>query len=78
MYNVLLWNFSSSAVQVDLALTDAPGTLVVRPILFDAATPHSDENARLKPERPIEFKGDKSDLTVQLEPYGMRFWWIER
>jgi len=78
VYNVLIWNFSSSAVQVNLVLTDAPGTLIVRPILFDAATPHNDENSRLKPERPIELEPDKADLSVRLEPYGMRFWWIER
>ena len=78
VYNVLVWNFSPSAVQVNLTLTDAPGALVVRPILFDAATPHNDENSWLRPERPIEIKPDKPDLNVRLEPYGMRFWWIER
>ena len=44
----------------------------------EAATANNDENARLKSERPIDLTREKADLEVSLEPYGVRFWSIER
>lgn len=78
LYNVLLWNYSTSPARVRLTLADAPGNLTARPLVLDAATASNDENARLKSERPIDLMPEKADLEVPLEPYGVRFWSIER
>ncbi len=78
LYNVLIWNFSLSSVQVNLVLTNPPGNLLARPIVLDAATTGNDENSRLISESPVELERDKARLTVPLDPYGIRFWSIER
>jgi hypothetical protein len=78
LYNVLVWNYSTSPARVRLILADAPGNLTARPLVLDAATANNDENARLKVERPIDLTPDKTDLAAPLEPYGVRFWSIER
>jgi hypothetical protein len=78
LYNVLVWNYSASPARIRLTLADAPGNLTARPLVLDAATANNDENARLKVERPIDLTPEKADLDVPLEPYGVRFWSIER
>ena len=65
-------------MRVRLTLTDAPGKLVARPILLDAMTANSDENARLRSEQPVELAPDRATLAAPLEPYGVRFWSMER
>ena len=78
LYNVLAWNFSSSPARVNLAFANPPGSLLARPIALDAATTSSDENSRLRIESPVELKRDKASMEVQVDPYGIRFWSIER
>ncbi len=78
LYNVLVWNYSASSARVRLTLADAPGNLTARPIVLDAMTANNDENARLKPERPVDLAPGKADVEASLEPYGVRFWSIER
>jgi hypothetical protein len=78
LYNVLVWNYSTSPARIRLTLADAPGHLTARPVVLDAATANNDENARLKSERPIDLTREKADLEVSLEPYGVRFWSVER
>jgi hypothetical protein len=78
LYNVLIWNFSPSSVQVNLVLANPPGNLLARSIVLDAATTGNDENSRLISESPVELERDKARLTVPLDPYGVRFWSIER
>jgi len=78
LYNVLIWNFSSSPMKVNLAFSNAPGNLMARPIVLDATTADNDENSRLKSESPVELKRNKASLTVLMDPYGIRFWSIER
>jgi hypothetical protein len=78
LYNVLIWNFSPSSVQVNLVLANPPGNLLARPIVLDAATTGNDENSRLISESPVELERNKARLTVPLDPYGVRFWSIER
>jgi len=41
-------------------------------------TANNDENARLRSERPVDLTPEKAILDVPLEPYGVRFWSIER
>jgi len=78
LYNMLVWNFSSSPINVNLAFGNAPGNLKAMPIVLDATTANNDENSQLIFENPIELKRDKASLTVLMQPYGMRFWSIER
>jgi len=78
LYNVLIWNFSSLPVRVNLALSNPPSNLLARPIVLDAMAASSDENSHLVSESPVELKTDKASLRVLLGPYGVRFWSIER
>lgn len=78
LYNVLAWNFSSSPATVNIAFAGSAGSLLARPIVLDAASGSYDENSRLRIEGPVELKRDKASMEVQLEPYGIRFWSIER
>ena len=50
MHNLMLWNFSSSPVPLELSFKDLPGEVRIRHIVLDATTASSDENARLRPE----------------------------
>lgn len=77
LYNVLLWNFSSSPANVNLVFANPPFDLQVKPILLDALTASNDENARLKPEAPIELSRNKAAIDVTLDSYGVRFWTLE-
>ena len=77
-YNLLLWNFSSSPVQVEATFEDMPGNMTAKPVVLDAATPNNDEIARLKPERPFRLEADKPSFRIPFEPYGIRFWSFER
>jgi len=77
-YNVLVWNFSGSPVQTEIALKDVASSLTAKPLLLDAATPSNDEIARLKPERSFEVKADQPTIRTSLEPYGIRFWSFEQ
>ncbi len=78
LYNVLVWNYASTPVQVNIAIKDVSGALVARPIVLDATTANSDENARLRAERPVELASNQAEFRAVLEPYGVRFWSIER
>jgi hypothetical protein len=78
LYNVLLWNFSPSPAKVNIAFAGSAGSLLARPIVLDAAPGSYDENSRLRIESPVELKHDNASLDAQFEPYGIRFWSIER
>ena len=78
LYNVLVWNFSSSPARVKLGFADAASSLLARPIVLHAASGSSDENSRLTIERPVELGSGKTSTEVQFEPYGVRFWSVER
>ena len=77
LYNLLLWNFLESAAGVDLIFENPPGDLVAKPLVLDAATASSDENARQRPENPVTLKRDNAAIHVTLDPYGVRFWSLE-
>jgi hypothetical protein len=77
-YNLLLWNYSASPVQVEVAVEKAPGNLTAKPVVLDAATPSNDEIARLRPESSFPIRSDQPSFRVSLDPYGIRFWSLER
>ncbi len=78
LVNVLIWNFSSSSVQLNLVLSNPPGNLLARPIVLDATTANNDENCRLRSESPVELKREKASLSAVLDPYGVGFYAVER
>lgn len=78
LYSVLMWNYSTSPARVRLTLADAPSDLTARPLVLDAMTANNDENARLRSERPVDLTPEQAALDTSLEPYGVRFWSIER
>jgi xylan 1,4-beta-xylosidase len=77
-YNLLLWNFSASPVQVELTFENMPAGMTAKPIVLDAATSNNDEIARLRSEIPFQLKADQPTFKTPFEPYGVRFWSFER
>jgi hypothetical protein len=77
-YNLLLWNFSASPIQVELTLENMPGNMTAKPVVLDAATSSNDEISRLRPESSFQVKADQPTFRISFEPYGVRFWSFER
>jgi len=77
-YNLLLWNFSASPIQVELSFENMPGNMTAKPVVLDAATTSNDEIARLRPESSFQLKADQPSFRISFEPYGVRFWSFER
>jgi hypothetical protein len=78
LYNLLLWDFSESPARVELTLEGLRSDAVAKPLLLDAATASSDENLRLRPEKPIQLKQDQASVQITFDPYGVRFWSFEQ
>ena len=77
-FNLMLWNFSTAPVKVEIAFEDPPGRMWAKPIVLDALTAHDDEIARLRPEPPLAIDAEQPSLAVTLEPYQVRFWLLEQ
>lgn len=76
MQNLLLWNFSSKAAEVDLELKDLPGPKRTRHIVLDALAPSDDENMRLRPD-PFRTLPAGEHLKLTLEPWAVHYWSLE-
>jgi len=74
----MLWNFSTSAANVQIDLEDMPGRMAAKPIVLDAMTTNNDEIARLKPENAFSITVEKPQIQLTLEPYQIRFWSLEK
>ena len=77
-YNLLLWNFSASPIQVELTFENMPANMTAKPVVLDAATTSNDEISRLRPESSFQLKTDQPGFSIAFEPYGVRFWSFER
>jgi len=77
-YNLLLWNFSASPIEVELSFENMPASMTAKPVVLDTATSSNDEIARLRPESPFQLKADQPTFRISFEPYGVRFWSFER
>ena len=75
--SLLLWNFSASPANVELAIEDLPKDMLVRQLTLDALASSDDENARLRPEPPTNLKKGSHGLKAGLDPYGVKFWSFE-
>jgi hypothetical protein len=77
IYNVLVWNFSTSPREVKLTFSGLPKDLRMRHLTFDTQTASNDENLRLRPTGPVQVKKGEYRLASELEPYGMQLWSFE-
>jgi hypothetical protein len=78
VYNVLLWNYSTTPARVDLEIQGAPADLTLRQVVLDAAAPSDDENSRLRPVPSRELKRGDMRIQVDLGSYGIRFLALEK
>lgn len=76
-YQVMLWNFSTSPARLRVSLEGAPD-LILRQLSLDAAGAIDDENARLRPLPATRLRELRTPFPVELEPYGVVFWSLER
>jgi hypothetical protein len=77
MYNLLLWNFSSTPLQGELSLNDLPQDMRIRHLVLDAMSASADENSRLRPEPFAKLKKADGHISVPLEPYTVHYWSLE-
>jgi xylan 1,4-beta-xylosidase len=75
--NLVLWNFSTSPVTVELTLKGLVAESRVRHIILDAASPSADENSRLRPEPFSRLKKGEQQWDLKLEPYAVHYWYFE-
>jgi hypothetical protein len=78
IYSLLMWNFSADAVSVEVNPRDLPSMLVAKRRSLDAASPSSDENTRLRPLDDLTLKPGSGSVKIQLEPFGVEFWSLEK
>lgn len=77
MTNVLIWNFSTAPIELDLTFQDVAGKKRKRHIVLDAAAASDDEAARLRPDPFGDLPAGDSSQRVTLEPYAIHYWTIE-
>jgi hypothetical protein len=75
---VLLWNYSITPAQAELAIEGASSDLTLRQVFLDAATPNDDENARLRPLPSRALKRGDMRIKVDLPSYGITFLALEK
>lgn len=77
MFNVMLWNFSTNATEVEVTFADLPRDLRVRHLTLDAAAASNDENIRLRARAPMRVTKGQHSFRTAFEPYGVQFWMLE-
>ena len=77
MFNVMLWNFSTNTVQVEVTFANLPRDLRLRQLTLDAESASHDENLRLRPRPPVGVRRGDHKLNALFGPYGIQFWMLE-
>lgn len=77
MENLVLWNFSTNIVPVELSLLGMTKDLRSRHVILDAQTASNDENARLRPEPFVTLSKGDHNLERKFEPYAVHDWSFE-
>jgi len=77
MFNVMLWNFSTNASEVELTFADIPRDLRVRHLTLNSESGSNDENVRLRPNPPQQIKKGEHKVKAQFDPYGVQLWMFE-
>ncbi len=79
IYNVMLWNFSDKPARVELIVSNLGGEWRAKRVVLDSRSPNPEENARLHALDVIRLGGNNATAPIlELEPFGMTFWMIER
>jgi len=79
VYNLLVWNFSDRAARIELKLAGLSERWNAKRIVLNSQTPCQDENARLHALGPLPLPSTSGEPTaIELEPYGVSFWMVER
>ena len=79
LYNLLVWNFSPEPAHVSLALDHLPAGCKAQRIVLDSQSPNPEENTRLHMLPPLAIPlPENKPPVIDLEPFGMTFWMIER
>jgi xylan 1,4-beta-xylosidase len=76
-YNVLVWNFSKDAAQVQMTLNHIPQEMVLRKVTLDAAAASDDDNTRLRPAPSQALQAGTGQVALDLAPYGVVFFSLE-
>jgi xylan 1,4-beta-xylosidase len=71
LYNVLLWNFSKTPVQLNLAIDGATTPFKLSPRVLDATAASNDENVRMTPIPSTQLKLENMHVNVDLGVYGV-------
>jgi hypothetical protein len=77
MYNLVLWNFSSSPLKIDLQLAGLSTEMRTRHIVLDATSPSADENSRLRPDPFKKLPAGNQNIALDLDPYAIHYWSFE-
>jgi xylan 1,4-beta-xylosidase len=77
LYNILIWNFSDTEVQVEMSIRGVPKKMKAIPFKLDSMAASNDENVRLRPEKPLELAQGDVSVGGLLEPWGVSFWSVE-
>jgi hypothetical protein len=75
--NVLLWNFSSTPVPVDLACYGVIPGATARHVVLDALPGSTDENLRLKPVQTTRLSSSDWKQSLVLDAYAVHYWSVE-
>jgi len=78
VYNVLLWNYSTTPAQAELSIEGSSSDLTLRQVFLDASVPSDDENARLRPLPSRQLKRGDMRIKIDLGGYGITFLALEK
>lgn len=78
IYDLMIWNFSDRPAQARLRFTGLSGVWKAEPITLDSLTPNPEENSRLHALDPVKLDAERAAPAIDLEPWGICFWMIER
>jgi len=77
LYNLLIWNFSTTPVALALDCQGFPPRSLRRHLVLDAVGADSDENARLRPDPAVRIEQSHVNLNVTLDGYAIQYWSFE-
>ena len=75
--NLLVWNFSSAPVVVELSCGGLRAGSRSRHLVLDASGADNDENSRLRPDAPAKLDERGLHLQLTLDPYAIHYWSFE-
>ena len=75
--NLLMWNFSAAAMDVDVAIHGWETHSRLRHISLNALAPGIDENTRLLPDPFARVEKADPQIHQKLQPYAVEYWYFE-